>query len=93
MRCVNNGDYKVAGEEFSVRSIQVKIEVKIADKYCVNTPEEAAQCQLDPVLERSLAGYKLLVLTNFRRFVAEEYSSETPLIEESEMAFLEIPMS
>ena len=64
MRCLNPDDYKIAGEENSNQSIQVAIHVKIADKYCVNTPEEAPECQLDPVSERSLDNFKLLLLTN-----------------------------
>ena len=91
-QCINNQDLEIKGSMDSFIKKHLKISLKIKPEYCINSETESLECVLSFENEKYLGSLFFVTLTNQRRFLTEDYESETPLVEESVLEFQEIPI-
>ena len=91
-QCINNQELEIIGDKDTFNRKHLKISLKIKPEYCINSETESLECALSVENEKYLESLFFVTLTNQRRFLTENYESETPLVEESVMEFQEIPI-
>ena len=71
---------EIKGTIDSFNHKHLKLSVKIKPEYCENSETESLECALSAENEKIIESLYFITLTNERRFVTDEYSSDSPII-------------
>ena len=82
MYCLDSSQLRVRGDEFSASAISPTIQLKFAEEYCRNDPEDSA-CVTSKENEELLKDAYIMLWSNRKRFDQLEYTNDSPVVKES----------
>ena len=80
--CIDSSDLKIQGNLISQVKHYPVVSIKIREEHCTNDSSDI-ECIANKRTERFLAGQQLFIWANRKRLDLQDYSSATPVIEES----------